>query len=74
MCAKLTGLTLKETVITDAKVMSFLAARSEVVPAGPLPPLEDLVNRIPAPTRALVDELFRAKFVTVKRVPRSALK
>lgn len=43
-------------------------------PVGPLPPLEDLVSRIPAPTRALVDELFRAKFVTVKRVPRSALK
>lgn len=39
-----------------------------------LPPLEDLVNRIPAPTRAVVDELFRAKFVTVKRVPKSALK
>ena len=39
-----------------------------------LPPLEDLVNRIPAPTRALMDELFRARFVTVKRVPRSALK
>lgn len=43
-------------------------------PAGSLPPLEDLVNRIPAATRALLDELFRAKFVTVKRVPKSALK
>lgn len=41
---------------------------------APLPPLEDLVNRIPAETRALMDELFRAKFVTVKRVPKSALK
>jgi hypothetical protein len=43
-------------------------------PAGALPKLDDLVNRIPAPTRALVEELFRAKFVTVKRVPKSALK
>lgn len=43
-------------------------------PPAELPPLEDLVARIPAPTRALMDELFRAKFVTVKRVPRSALK
>lgn len=43
-------------------------------PTAPLPPLEDLVNRIPGPTRALLDELFRAKFVTVKRVPKSALK
>lgn len=40
----------------------------------PLPPLDDLVNRIPAATRELMDELFRAKFVTVKRVPKSALK
>lgn len=48
-------------------------AEPEETPAD-LPPLEDLVARIPAPTRALMDELFRAKFVTVKRVPRSALK
>jgi hypothetical protein len=46
-------------------------------PAAPeesLPPMEDLVKRIPGPARALVEELFRARFVTVKRVPRSALK
>jgi hypothetical protein len=41
---------------------------------GELPPLDDLVNRIPAETRQLMDELFRARFVTVKRVPKSALK
>jgi hypothetical protein len=41
---------------------------------GELPPMEDLVKRIPAPTRALMEELFRARFVTVKRVPKSALK
>ncbi len=39
-----------------------------------LPPMEDLVKRIPAPARELMEELFRAKFVTVKRVPQSALK
>lgn len=39
-----------------------------------LPPLEDLVKRIPVPARELLEELFRAKFVTVKRVPASALK
>ncbi len=43
-------------------------------PSGPLPPLEELVQRIPAPSRELLEELFRAKFVTVKRVPASALK
>ena len=42
--------------------------------AASLPPLEDLVKRIPAPTLELLEELFRAQFVTVKRVPRSALK
>lgn len=41
---------------------------------GELPPMEDLVKRIPMPTRDLLDELFRAKFVTVKRLPQSALK
>lgn len=39
-----------------------------------LPPMEDLVKRIPAPTRELLEELFRARFVTVKRIPQSALK
>ena len=41
---------------------------------GDLPPMEDLVKRIPGSTRDLVEELFRARFVTVKRMPKSALK
>lgn len=49
-------------------------AAAEPDDQGPLPPLEDLVNRIPPATRQLMDELFRAKFITVKRVPKSALK
>lgn len=49
-------------------------ATEEPEEKGALPPLDDLVNRIPAATRELMDELFRAKFVTVKRVPKSALK
>ena len=40
----------------------------------PLPPLDELVARIPAPTRELLDELFRARFLTVRRIPVSALK
>lgn len=51
-----------------------LAADSEPDDQKPLPPLDDLVQRIPAETRQLMDELFRANFVTVKRVPKSALK
>ena len=39
-----------------------------------LPPMEDLVKRIPAPARELIEELFRARFVTVKRMPMTALK
>ena len=39
-----------------------------------LPPMEDLVKRIPGPARELMEELFRARFVTVKRLPKSALK
>lgn len=41
---------------------------------GPLPPLADLVSRIPADVRATLDDLFRAKFVAVRRVPVRALK
>ena len=39
-----------------------------------LPPMEDLVNRIPAQARALVEELFRGRWVTVKRFPSRDLK
>lgn len=39
-----------------------------------LPPLDDLVQRIPAGVRETLEDLFRARFVTVKRVPRKALK
>ena len=39
-----------------------------------LPALEDLVKRISPETRELMDELFRAKFTGVRRVPAKALK
>lgn len=41
---------------------------------GDLPPLDDLVKRIPAPAREALEEYFRPRFVTVKRIPQSALK
>lgn len=43
-------------------------------PTAVLPPMDDLVQRIPLPARELLEELFRARFVTVRRVPKSALK
>lgn len=39
-----------------------------------LPALDELVKRIPADVRATLDELFRAKFVAVRRLPKTALK
>lgn len=40
---------------------------------GALPELDTLVGRLPADVRGTLDELFRARFVAVKRVPASAL-
>ena len=39
-----------------------------------LPALEDLLPRIPAEVVAALDEHFRAKFTSVRRIPREALK
>lgn len=39
-----------------------------------LPKLDELVNQIPAETRELLDELFRARFVTVRKVRKADLK
>jgi hypothetical protein len=41
--------------------------------ATKLPAMEELVRRIPAGAREVMDELFRAKFVRVQRVPKQAL-
>ncbi len=49
-----------------------LVAEVEETPVK-LPPLDDLVQRIPPEVRELMDELFRAKFVRVQRVPKKAL-
>lgn len=39
-----------------------------------MPKLDELVNRIPPEIRDVLDELFRARFVTVKRFPKKVLK
>ena len=41
---------------------------------SPMPGLEELVSRIPADARELLDELFRAKFTAVRRVKQTDLK
>ena len=40
----------------------------------PLPALDELVKRIPPHVRETLDDLFRARFVTVRRVPERVLK
>ena len=42
--------------------------------AQALPPLDELVERIPTEVREVLEELFRARFTTVRRIPRQALK
>lgn len=39
-----------------------------------LPPLEELVKRLPPAARETLDDLFRVKFVAVRRIPAKALK
>lgn len=46
----------------------------EEIDSKPLPALDDLVAKIPAEVRETLEDLFRAKFVTVRRLPKKALK
>lgn len=39
-----------------------------------LPPLDELVKRIPSNVRDTLDELFRARFTGVRKIPADALK
>jgi hypothetical protein len=49
------------------------APTREEEPAGALPPLEELAGRVPAAVRAALDDLFRAKFSAVRRIPAEVL-
>ena len=59
------------------EVLAPTKARKEIAEetdARALPVLDELVPRIPPEVREVLDELFRARFVRVVRVPRKALK
>ena len=72
----------------EAEESAFLAEQQQANPAKvvatapgeadglniTLPPMDELIQRIPASTRELMDQLFRAKFIAVKRLPVSAFK
>ena len=51
-----------------ASVAAALAAAESEDEKGALPPLEELVQKLPAELRETLDDLFRAKFVKVIRV------
>jgi hypothetical protein len=57
-----------ETPVASSKIAEVEDEKSE------LPPMDDLIKRIPLAARETLEELFRARFVTVKRIPKSALK
>ena len=46
----------------------------DTLDGGPLPELEDMIAQVPADLQEKMDDLFRAKFQTVKRVPEAVLK
>lgn len=39
-----------------------------------LPPLDELINQIPAEIRDTLEDLFRVKFIKVARAPKKSLK
>jgi hypothetical protein len=46
---------------------------AEPDPGGPAPELDALVARLPPAVRETLDELFRARFVRVTRLPKKSL-
>jgi hypothetical protein len=69
----------------ESAMLSELRSRGETVTAAAteaveeiettkLPPLDQLVKQIPPDVREALDDLFRAKFVRVTRVPKKALR
>ncbi|PTY05906.1 hypothetical protein DB347_16345 [Opitutaceae bacterium EW11] len=42
--------------------------------ATPLPPMQELIDRIPPQARETLEDLFRAKFIAVRRASPDALK
>lgn len=63
-----------ETLSSRAAREAAEAAAEEAAEKANLPPLDDLIERIPGNVRETLDELFRARFVKVARVPKKALK
>lgn len=63
-----------ETLTSKAAREAADAAAEIAAEKKNLPPLDDLINRIPADVRDTLEDLFRVKFVKVARTPKKALK
>lgn len=64
-----------ETSVGELPLVASAANEvEEEVPAGELPKLEELNQRIPPKVLSVMDELFRAKFSKVQRVSAKHLK
>lgn len=50
------------------------AGKDNTLQGGPLPKLDDIVAGIPKKVKDTLDELFRARFESVRRVPAAVLK
>jgi hypothetical protein len=59
--------------VSAAPAPAAEAEPAELEPAGPAPELDALVARLPPAVRETLDELFRARFVRVTRLPRKTL-
>lgn len=72
---------IRAEVVERGETLNSKAARERAEAAAEaaaekknLPPLDELVGRIPAEVRDALEDLFRVKFVKVARTPRKALK
>jgi len=65
---------LAEQKFAPASIAPTPPADDDAAEKGDLPGMDELVKRVPAAVLTMMDELFRAKFVKVQRVPKRALK
>jgi hypothetical protein len=63
-----------ERSASKAKPSRRQTEAAETLDGGPLPELDDMIAKVPADLQEKMDDLFRAKFQTVKRVPAAVLK
>ncbi len=69
-----TAFLAEQGTTSPPKPMPVVATAQDSATDAPIPPMDELIHRIPPAARELIDQLFRAKFITVKRMPVSAFK